>query len=129
MRRDAQVVSEDDVDLERWSDPVRGDVGFRTLFGGAVRTGDFTAGVTVLEVGGWLGHHRHEPAELYYVTSGEGTLSVDGREHEVRAGSAVYIPGGSEHAIRNTGGDLLRFFYVFAVGSFEEIEYRFTASG
>jgi mannose-6-phosphate isomerase-like protein (cupin superfamily) len=61
------------------------------------------------------------------VLSGEGALRIDGREHRVQAGSAVYIPGGSEHAIRNTGRDRLRFFYVFAVGSFEEIEYRFTA--
>ena len=59
--------------------------------------------------------------------SGEGMLSVDGRDHTVRAGTAAYIPGNSEHAIRNTGKDQLRFFYVFAVGSFEEIEYFFTA--
>ena len=124
---EARVVSEDEVELEAWADAVRGHVGFRTLFGGAVRTGDFTAGVAELEVGGWLGHHRHEPSEIYYVLSGEGTLSVEGRQHHVRSGSAVHVPGGSEHAIRNTGSEELRFFYVFAVGSFEEIEYHFSA--
>lgn len=122
----ARVVREDDVERTTWSDPIRGEVGFRTLFGGAVGTADFTVGVTELEVGGWLGHHRHEPAEIYYVLSGEGTLSIDGQDHPVRAGTAAYIPGNSEHAIRNTGSDQLRFFYVFAVGSFGEIEYRFT---
>lgn len=123
----ALVVAEDDVDRETWSDPIRGEVGFRTLFGGVVRATDFTAGVTELEVGGWLGHHRHEPSEIYYVLSGEGRLSIDGQDHRVLAGTAVYIPGNSEHAIRNTGSVQLRFFYAFAVGSFEEIEYRFTA--
>jgi quercetin dioxygenase-like cupin family protein len=123
----ARVVHEDDVERATWSDPIRGEVGFRTLLGAAVRTTDFTVGVTELEVGGWLGRHRHEPSEIYYVLSGEGTLSIDGQDHPVRAGTAAYIPGNSEHAIHNTGHDQLRFFYVFAVGSFEEIEYSFTA--
>ncbi len=123
----AVVAREGDVELKTWSDPVRGEAGFRTLLGGAVRTGEFTAGVAELEVGGWLGHHRHEPSEVYYVLSGEGTLRVDGQEHQVRAGSAVWIPGNSEHGIQNSGGDRLRFFYVFAVDSFEQIEYVFTS--
>jgi quercetin dioxygenase-like cupin family protein len=123
----ALVVTEHDVERETWSDPIRGEVGFRTLFGTAGRTTDFTAGVTELEVGGWLGHHRHEPSEIYYVLTGEGTLSIDGQDHRMRAGTAAYIPGNSEHGIRNTGNGQLRFFYTFAVGSFEEIDYRFTA--
>ena len=124
---EALTVNEDDVERETWSDPIRGDVGFRTLFGDVLRTSDFTAGVTELEVGGWLGSHRHEPSEIYYVLSGEGVLSVDGRDHPVRAGTAAHIPSNSEHAIRNMGRDQLRFFYVFAVGAFEDIEYLFTA--
>lgn len=124
---EALTVNEDDVERETWSDSIRGDVGFRTLFGDVLRTSDFTAGVTELEVGGWLGAHRHEPSEIYYVLSGEGILSVDGRDHPVRAGTAAYIPGNSEHAIHNTGDDQLRFFYVFAVGAFEDVEYLFTA--
>ena len=47
--------------------------------------------------------------------------------YTVTTGTAAYIPGNSEHGIRNTGTGPLRFFYVFAVGSFAEIEYRFTS--
>ena len=122
------VIHESDVDPVHWSDPVRGEVGFRTVFGAPGTTNpDFTAGVTELGPEGWLGHHRHDPAELYYVVDGSGTLTVDGAEHAVRAGTAVYVPGGAEHGIRNTGAGPLRFFYAFAVGSFDEIEYRFSA--
>jgi quercetin dioxygenase-like cupin family protein len=124
----ALVMKEADVEPETWSDPIRGEVGFRTIFGGAATTADFTAGVTYLEPGGWLGHHRHEPSELYYVLDGVGTLTIDGEDHTVSAGTAAFIPDNSEHGIRNTGNAPLRFFYAFAVGSFEEIEYRFTAS-
>jgi mannose-6-phosphate isomerase-like protein (cupin superfamily) len=126
---DPRVVNEADVARESWMDPVRGEVGFRTLVGGDGGPGDFTAGVADLEPGGWLGHHRHEPAELYYVLSGDGVVVVDGEEHAVAAGTAVSIPGDSEHGIRNSGPAPLRFFYVFAVGSFEEVEYRFTHQG
>lgn len=121
------VVNEEDAELEAWSDPFRGDVSFRTIFGGAITTNDFTAGVAELKMGGWLGHHRHDPSEIYHVVSGEGVLSVDGQDHPVHAGTSAYIPSNSEHAIRNIGNAPLRFFYAFAVESFESIEYHFTA--
>jgi mannose-6-phosphate isomerase-like protein (cupin superfamily) len=124
---DALVTSTDDVERETWADPVRGEMGFRTIFGGPTTETDFTAGVGELEVGGWMGHHRHEPAELYYVLSGEGVVTIDGEDHAVSTGSAAHIPSNSEHAVRNTGNGPLRVFYAFAVGSFDEIEYRFTA--
>src|SRR3712207_6249897 len=94
------VVHVSDIALEQWSDPVRGHVGFRTLLGGPdTRTADFTAGVTELEPGGWLGLHRHEPSELYFVLTGDGVMTIDGAEHAVSAGTAAYIPGDREHAI------------------------------
>jgi mannose-6-phosphate isomerase-like protein (cupin superfamily) len=124
---EALVRSATDVELERWSDPVRGEMGFRPIFGERSTETDFTAGVTELEVGGWMGHHRHEPAEIYYVVSGEGKLTIDGEEHAVSAGIAAHIPGNSEHAIHNTGDAPLRFFWAFAVPSLDQIEYHFTA--
>ena len=57
---------------------------------------------------------------------GEVTLTIDGKEYAVGSGTAAYVPSNSEHGIRNTGEGSLRFFYVFAVGSFDQIEYRFT---
>jgi mannose-6-phosphate isomerase-like protein (cupin superfamily) len=128
MTARATVLHDSAVPLERWSDPVRGEVGFRTLFGDDTNpTGSLTAGVTEMEPGEWLGHHRHTPAEIYYVLAGEGTLDLGGEQQVVRAGSAVFIPGDLEHGIRNTGREPLRFFYAFAVGSFTDIEYRFSA--
>lgn len=122
-----RVVRDADVEQTTWSDPIRGDVAFRTIFGDAALTTEFSAGVAELAVAGWLGRHRHEPSEIYYVLNGEGTLTIDGEDHALRTGTAAYIPGNSEHGIRNTGDGTLRFFYAFAVGSFEEVEYRFTA--
>ena len=120
-------IRETDVEPETWSDSVRGKVSFRTIFRAAAHRGDFTLGVTDVGTGGGLGHHRHELAEIYFVLCVDGTpLEIDDKQHVVGAGTAAYIPGNSEHGIRNSGTGPLRFFHVFAVGSFEEIEDRFT---
>jgi quercetin dioxygenase-like cupin family protein len=117
-----------DVSVETWDDPVRGHVGFRTLFGdGHAPTCSLTAGMADLGPGDWLGRHRHPPAEVYYIVAGTAVVYCDGQEHRVAAGSAVFIPPDVEHGIRNTGQDALRIFYVFPVDSLADVEYRFSA--
>ncbi len=34
----------------------------------------------------------HTEDEVYYVIDGDGTVSVDGVDHAIRAGSVVYLP-------------------------------------
>jgi mannose-6-phosphate isomerase-like protein (cupin superfamily) len=69
--------------------------------------------------------HHHEPAEAYYILSGTGAMSIDGEVQNVRAGSAIFVPSDSVHAIANTGGDVLRLLYVFGVDSFDDVTYVF----
>lgn len=52
-------------------------------------------------------------------------LTLDGVEHALGTGHAVFIPGGTEHGIRNDGTDVLSFFYVFDVDAFDDVEYRY----
>ncbi len=112
-----------------WDDPVRGRLRWRTLFSqGLTQTDGMTCGVTELKLGDWLGLHRHAPPEVYYVFAGAGIVSLAGREIPVTAGSAVFIPGMTEHGIRQTGGEVLRLFYAFPVDSFDSVEYLFSAA-
>lgn len=122
---ETHVVLETEVSPEVWSDAVRGILSFRTLTAGAATATGLCAGVAVLESGGWLGLHRHEPAETYYVLEGVGVLTIDGQQHALAPGAAAYIPGGAEHAVRNAGSGELRFFYVLAAGSFDDVVYDF----
>lgn len=116
-----------DVDPEHWDDPARGSLSFRTLFSGdATPTDTLTSGLGELPPGGRLALHRHQPAETYYVVEGEGVITLDGTEHTVRPGSAVYIPAGAEHGVHNTGSTPLRVFYTLAAHSMSDVEYRFT---
>ena len=115
---------------EGWDDDLRGRVRWRTLFdAGRTPTEALTAGVAEIEPGDQLKVHRHTPPELYYLLAGEGIVTIDGVEYPVTAGTAVFIPGNAVHGIRNTGATLLRFFYAFAVNSFDEVEYIFDAPG
>ena len=47
------------------------------------------------------------------------------REHRLRAGSSVFIPGNVWHGARNTGTNVLRLLYVFATDSFADVYYEF----
>jgi mannose-6-phosphate isomerase-like protein (cupin superfamily) len=116
-----------EVEEEVWADPVRGDVSFQVVFSrDRTPTSALYTGLTELAPAGWLGRHRHTQAEVYHVVEGSGVVVLDGVEHAVAAGSAVFIPGDAEHGIRNTGTGPLRFVYAFATDSVDDVVYRFT---
>ena len=127
MNARALIIRTEEQTLDGWDDPVKGRVSWRTLFSAdQTPTGALTGGVAELQPGGWLGLHRHTPPEIYYVLEGNGIVTLDGVEHPVAAGTAVFIPGDCEHGISNAGAAPLRFLYAFAVDSFAEVEYRFS---
>jgi len=119
-----------DLESEAWQDPVRGDVSFQVVFSrDRTATSALYTGLTELAPGGWLGRHRHAQPEVYHLVEGSGVVVLDGVEHRVAAGSAVFIPGDAEHGIRNTGTGPLRFVYAFATDSIEDVVYRFSDEG
>ena len=123
---DELVLQEHAREITSWNDH-RGRLTFRTLFSAdSTATEYFVTGVAELPADGFLALHRHEQAETYYVLSGEGVVTLGGNDFPVRAGSSVFIPGSSEHGIRNTGAQTLRFFYALAADAFTDIEYVFS---
>ena len=125
-----QVRDSSQVESEVWDDPVRGDVSFRVLFSAdRTPTSSLYTGLAELAPGGWLGLHRHTQAEVYHLVEGSGVVVLDGVEHPVGAGSAVFIPGDAEHGIRNTGDRPLRFVYAVATDSIDDAVHRFSDEG
>lgn len=122
----AFTMSAAEVPIEGEDHPVHGDVTWHTLIS-ADRTPSesLVLGIAHLQPGGWLGLHRHDPAEFYLGLSGEGTATVDGKPFRVAAGIALFIPGNAEHGIK-AGPEGLSFAYGFAVNAFADIEYRFS---
>ncbi len=121
------IVTAADRARESFADPARGDASWRTFFSAeATPTSAMSAGLMELAPGGvGLRPHRHAQAEVYYIVSGSGVVTLDGVDAEARAGMAIFIPGDAEHALRNTGEGVLQVFYVFPTDSFHDVVYRF----
>ena len=53
-----------------------------------------------VDIDGAREHYHKEAAELYYVLEGEGSVTLDGKDHPVRKGSLVHIPSGVVHGAK-----------------------------
>ena len=82
-------------------------------------------GIAEFPVGTRLPLHHHEPAEAYYVVSGQGHMEIDGHDADIGPGSTVYIPSNAKHAVRCTGAEPLVFIFTFACDRFDKIVYHF----
>ena len=71
-------------------------------------------------------HHHAEP-EIYFGLEGAGTVVVDGVGYDLAPGVVLHIPSNAVHGIPQVTAPL-RFLYVFAADSFEDIVYTFKPS-
>jgi quercetin dioxygenase-like cupin family protein len=129
MDREPVVVDQSAREWETWPDEDvarRGLVYWKTLVSGDLTHSEaLTMGIAKIPPSEALHEHRHQPAEIYLVLEGTGSVTIDGNTRPVGAGSAVFIPGNALHSCENTGASDLRFAYVLAADSFEEVEYVF----
>jgi mannose-6-phosphate isomerase-like protein (cupin superfamily) len=56
-----------------------------------------------LKPGSGIGYHEQKEDEIYYVLSGRGMMTVDGKTFEVGPGTAVLTRPGSSHGLKQTG--------------------------
>ncbi|KAE8332663.1 RmlC-like cupin [Aspergillus sergii] len=116
---------------ESFEDPSRGEVSWRTLFTQPkTSTNDLSAGIAVCPgYSGYLCSHHHAQAEIYYILQGRGVVTIDGVQHKVEKGGAVFIPGGMEHSVTNNEEEELKWLYVFPATKFSDVVYHFTGNG
>lgn len=60
--------------------------------------------------------HQHPEEEILIVTGGKGEISCVGKTTKVGAGSVMYTSPDAPHGIKNTGDDLLTFYFVKFIG-------------
>ena len=56
-----------------------------------------------LKPGSGIGLHEQKEDEIYYVLSGRGQMTLDGKTFEVGPGTAILTRPGSSHALKQTG--------------------------
>jgi mannose-6-phosphate isomerase-like protein (cupin superfamily) len=98
------VVREDEV--KRDEPPPHGAIGMSTAYRisdavPAPRAMEFRK--RVLHVGAAIGEHPIDHDEVYYVLSGEGEVTSDGKVEQLGAGAAAYLYKGAKVGIRQRG--------------------------
>ena len=58
-----------------------------------------------LKPGSSIGYHEQKEDEIYYVLSGRGEMTIDGKTFEVRPGNAILTRPGSSHGLKQTGAE------------------------
>jgi mannose-6-phosphate isomerase-like protein (cupin superfamily) len=58
-----------------------------------------------LKPGSGIGLHEQKEDEIYYVLSGTGTMTLDGKTVHVTPGTAILTRPGSSHSLRQTGSE------------------------
>jgi mannose-6-phosphate isomerase-like protein (cupin superfamily) len=57
----------------------------------------------VLKPGSGIGYHVQQEDEIYYVLSGRGVMTLDGKPVDVGPGTAILTRTGSSHGLKQTG--------------------------
>ena len=58
-----------------------------------------------LKPGSGIGYHEQKEDEIYYVLSGRGLMTIDGKSFEIGQGTAVLTRPGSSHGLKQVGMD------------------------
>jgi mannose-6-phosphate isomerase-like protein (cupin superfamily) len=69
-------------------------------------------------------YHDHDRPELIYVAAGHGVSKCDGEEVEVGPDTALWVPAGEKHEMRNTGSENMILVTVFVPGYTAESGYQ-----
>jgi mannose-6-phosphate isomerase-like protein (cupin superfamily) len=71
--------------------------------------------VMALQPGEDLGEEVHEHTDQFFrVEEGKGEVTIDGQTAHIGSDTAVIVPAGSRHNIRNTGHRPLRMYTLYA---------------
>jgi mannose-6-phosphate isomerase-like protein (cupin superfamily) len=93
-----------------------GEQSYLRLLGGPPETVTMHAGAVALAPGQTVGKHSTESYEEFIVVlEGQGSMIISGgTQLEMKVGTSVYCPPGTEHDVKNTGSVPLRYIYIVA---------------
>lgn len=68
-----------------------------------------------LRAGEEIGEEVHADRDQFFrVEKGKGEIWIDDHRTKIRAGTAIVVPAGARHNIRNTGDKRLRLYTLYA---------------
>jgi quercetin dioxygenase-like cupin family protein len=109
-----------DIEPKRLDSDIVKSVNVRVAIGKADGAARFCMRVFDIEKGGFTPKHSHAWEHEIFFHAGKGEVLLGDEWKAVEPGHAVFIPGNTEHQIRNTGTEDLTFICVIPSG-FPEI--------
>ena len=68
-----------------------------------------------LQQGEEIGEEVHEDRDQFFrIEAGSGVIDIDGAANAVEGDFAVIVPAGARHNVRNTGGEPLQLYTIYA---------------
>ena len=68
-----------------------------------------------LQPGDEIGEEVHDDRDQFFrVEQGSGEIEIDGVPSRVKADTAMIVPAGARHNVRNTGAEPLRLYTLYA---------------
>lgn len=110
-----KIIHYGDIPSKNLGDRVQG----RVVIGKEDGAGSFCMRVFELEPGGHTPLHAHRWEHEIFIHRGSGVVLRNGEWVPVREGTAIFIPGGEEHQIKNIGNGLLIFVCLIPSGPSE----------
>ena len=78
-----------------------------------MHTNSFEVGILRLNPGQKDTQGPHSANELYFVVEGEGLITIQGKDHDIRKGSCIFIPAETKHYFHGNK-DRLIVIYIFS---------------
>ena len=74
-----------------------------------------------------IGEEVHEDTDQFFrVEQGEGEVVIDSRSFPIGDGTAIVVPAGARHNVRNTGGQSLHLYTLYSPPHHEDGTVRRT---
>lgn len=68
-----------------------------------------------LRPGEEIGEEVHKGVDQFFrVEKGEGEVWIDGRRTKIESDTAIVVPAGARHNVKNTGGKPLKLYTIYA---------------
>jgi mannose-6-phosphate isomerase-like protein (cupin superfamily) len=74
-----------------------------------ISTKGIQAGIIRLHPGENGTQGSHSVDEVYYVIEGNGFIKLDGKDHQIREGTSIFVPANAEHRFHGNKQDLVIF--------------------
>ncbi|MCR4434215.1 MAG: cupin domain-containing protein [Caldiserica bacterium] len=111
-----KVIHFQDVEYKAFEGENVKEVKGRVLIGKADGASHFCMRFFELAPGGFTPRHQHDWEHEIFIHKGHGVALKEGKWVPVESGVAIFVPGGEEHQIRNTGSEPLLFVCLIPSG-------------